>query len=176
MADNFWRGMLVAEFERLQKRTLETVQGMSREQLLWRPEGTPANPIGFILWHLARREDYHLQTRIGGSPQVWIAEGWDKRLGLDPEETGFGFTPEQVRDFPMPALQDIIAHYQRVRARTLEYLRSSTDASLHQPMPGAPETPVAVYLLARAAHEHEHWGQIDYVKSIIPPASAGQPS
>lgn len=166
--DNFLRDTLVTDFQRLLTRTLETVQGMTREQLLWRPPGSQANPIGFLLWHVGRREDYHLQTRIGGGDQLWQTEGWHQRFGIDPEASGFGFTREQVRDFPMPSLEDIIAYYSRVRSRTLEYLRSSSDATLQGPMPGMPETPIAVYLLARLGHEHEHWGQMDYLKGIMP--------
>ena len=166
--DNFFRDALVAELEHLRKRTLETVQGLSRDQLLWRPHGSDGNPIGFMLWHLARREDYHLQTRIRGAEQLWQTEGWHGRFGIDPEATGFGFTAEQVRDFPMPALQDIIAYYGRVRDRTLEYLRASNEASLQGPMPGSPDTSIYAYLQARAGHEHEHWGQMDYLKGVMP--------
>ncbi|MBI2886490.1 MAG: DinB family protein [Chloroflexi bacterium] len=166
--DNFFRDTLARELEALRKRTLGTVAGLSRGQLLWRPAGSDANPIGFLLWHLARREDYHLQTRIGGGPQLWQTEGWHGRFGIDPEATGFGFTAQQVRDFPMPGLLDIIGYYYRVREATLAYLLASTDASLQGPMPGMPETPIGVYLLARAGHEHEHWGQMDYLKGIMP--------
>ncbi|MBI4496519.1 MAG: DinB family protein [Chloroflexi bacterium] len=162
------RDILVAELERLRERTLGTVQGLTREQLLWRPAGSHANPIGFLLWHLARREDYHLQTRIGGGPQLWQTEGWHERFGIDPEASGFGFTPEQVRDFPMPALEDVIAYYTQVRDHTLAYLRASSDVALTGPMPEMPETAIAVYLLARVGHEHEHWGQMDYLKGILP--------
>ena len=167
--ENFLRAMLLAEFEHLRKRTLDTVNGMTRAQLLWYPPGPiTANPIGFLLWHAARREDYHLQTRIGGNEQLWQTQGWHQRLGLDPEETGFGFTLEQVQGFPLPPLEEILSYYNQVRDSTLAYLRGSGDAALWQPMPAMPETPITTYLMARVGHEHEHWGQMDYLKSIIP--------
>lgn len=165
--NNFLRHTLVAEFERLKNRSLETVREMSRAQLLWRPAGSDANPVGFLLWHVGRSEEDHPLTRIGGE-QLWKTEGWHQRFGIDPEADGFGFTPEQVRNFPMPALEDIIAYYSRVRDRTLEYLRGSSDSALRGPMPGMPETPIFVYLLSRLGHEHVHWGQMDYLKGIMP--------
>ena len=166
--DNFFRDTLMAELDKLRSRTLATVNGFSRSQLLWSPPGPVANPMGFIFWHMGRREDMHLRNRIQDKEQLWTAEGWNRRLGLDPEETGFGFTPEQVTAFPLPRLEDLIAYYNRVRDSTLGYLRGSSDPALQGPMPRTPETSIGVYLLARVTHEHEHWGQIDYLKSILP--------
>ena len=166
--DNFFRDTLIAELEKLRTRTLGTVAGFTRTQLLWSPAGPVANPIGFIFWHMGRREDMHLQHRVQGREQLWTAEGWNRRLGFDPEETGFGFSPEQVAAFPLPPIEDLIAYYNRVRDATLAYMTGSSDAALQGPMPAAPETSIGVYLLARVTHEHEHWGQIDYLKSILP--------
>lgn len=159
---------LISQLESLRQRTLATVSEMTRAQLLWRPAGSDANPSGFLLWHLARREDLHVQERINGGAQVWVTEGWHAQFGIAPEATGFGFTAEQVRDFPMPALQDIIAYYNRVRDTTLAWLATQNDAALLQPMPGVPEMTVWTYMLARVGHEHEHWGQIDYLKGLAP--------
>ncbi len=40
----------------VQIRLLGTCQGLTQDEILWRP--TPyANNIGFILWHLTRAED-----------------------------------------------------------------------------------------------------------------------
>ncbi len=162
------RDMLVAELERLQKRTLETMSEFTLEQLTWVPGEQPGNPIGFLFWHMPRREDYHLQERIQGVPQIWQAQGWHERIGMDPEATGFGFTPEQVKSFKVPSLEEAINYYNQVRNATLEYLRSETDQVLLSSMPGTPDTTIAAYLLARLGHEHEHWGQIDYLKGIMP--------
>ncbi|MCX6021955.1 MAG: DinB family protein [Chloroflexi bacterium] len=158
---------LLFHFDMLRERTLASVGAMSREQLLWRPAGSDANPSGFLLWHMARREDFHLQTRIGGgAPQIWVAEGWHDKFGIDPEATGFGFTAEQVRDFPMPALQDIIAYYNAVRDRSIAYCSGVDDDALLAPLAVQPDTSVWHYLLARVRHEDEHWGQIDYLKGV----------
>jgi hypothetical protein len=166
--DAFFRDTLVTELEKLRARTLGTVGGFTREQLLWLPSARLSNPVGFIYWHMARREDMHLQNRVQGREQLWRAEGWDRRMGLDPEATGFGFSVEEVAAFPLPRLADLIAYYNRVRDATLDYLRGSNDAALEGPMPEMPATSIGVYLLARVTHEHEHWGQIDYLKSILP--------
>ncbi|MSQ27920.1 MAG: DinB family protein [Dehalococcoidia bacterium] len=166
--DNFFRDTLLAELEKLRSRTLGTVGGLAPHHLLWAPAGAVSNPIGFIFWHMGRREDMHLQNRIQDREQLWTAEGWNLRLGLDPEETGFGFTPDQVAAFPLPQLADLAAYYNRVRDNSIAYLKASSDVALQAPMPNAPETSIGVYLLARVTHEHEHWGQIDYLKSILP--------
>ena len=170
--DNFFRDILIAELHKVRTRTLSTIDGWSRERLLWYPPGGPvANPTGFLFWHMARREDMHLQDRVQQQDQLWRIEGWDKCLGLDPEETGFGFTAAQVRDFPLPPLAELTAYYNRVRDATLAYLEATTDAALLGPMPALADNSIGVYLLARVTHEHEQWGQIDYLNSIIPPGT-----
>ncbi len=162
------RDLLLAELERLQKRTLETISEFTQEQLTWLSGQGPGNPIGFLFWHMPRREDYHLQERIQSVPQIWQSEGWHQRIGLDPEATGFGFTPEQVKAFKVPSLEQAIAYYNQVREATLGYLRAATDQTLTSPMPDMPDTSIAAYLMPRIGHEHEHWGQIDYLKGIMP--------
>ncbi|MSQ14383.1 MAG: DinB family protein [Dehalococcoidia bacterium] len=162
------RDLLLSELERLQKRTLETISEFTEEQLTWLPGQSLGNPIGFLLWHMSRREDYHLQERIRGVPQIWQSEGWHQRIGLDPEATGFGFTPEQVNSFNAPSLEQAIAYYNGVREATLGYLWAATDEKLLVTMPDMPDTSIATYLMPRIGHEHEHWGQIDYLKGIMP--------
>ncbi len=164
----YLRDQLLNELERTRKRTLETIEGLTPTQLTWLPATSPGNPIGFLLWHMPRREDYHLQERIQGKAQLWQSEGWHQRVGLDPEATGFGFTAEQVRAFKVPLLEQAIAYYNRVRDATVAYLKSATDPELLGPMPDPPDVSIASYLMLRVGHEHEHWGQIDYLKGIMP--------
>lgn len=164
----YLRDQLLNELQRTRTRTLETIASFTSEQLKWFPNATPSNPIGFLFWHMPRREDYHLQERIQAVPQIWQSEGWHQRVGLDPEATGFGFTPEQVQAFQVPPMDQAVAYYNRVRDATLEYLRTATDQQLLGPMPDPPDTSIASYLMLRVGHEHEHWGQIDYLKGIMP--------
>ena len=59
-----------------------------------RPGGT-GNPIGWLLWHLARVQDDHIAD-LAGQPQVW--ERFQDRFGLPngTDDIGYGHTSEQV--------------------------------------------------------------------------------
>src|SRR2546426_9469935 len=130
------RDLLVSQFESAQKRTLDTMSQIKSSQLKWLPGDRPGNPIGFLFWHMPRREDFHLQQRIQGLPeQLWQSEGWHQKAGLDPEATGFGFTPEEVRAFQVPPMELALGYYNRVREETLEYLRRPPDQHLLPNMP-----------------------------------------
>ena len=48
--------------EQVQLRLLSTCEGLTQEQVLWRP-APYANNIGFILWHVTRAED-NLVSRL----------------------------------------------------------------------------------------------------------------
>ncbi|MCH9039537.1 MAG: hypothetical protein IIC23_09095, partial [Chloroflexi bacterium] len=47
---------ITQSMEQVQLRLLVTCEGLTREQVLWRPF-PHANNIGFILWHLGRSDD-----------------------------------------------------------------------------------------------------------------------
>ena len=54
--------------EQVEIRLLGTCEGMTQEEVLWRP-APYANNIGFILWRVTRAED-NLVTRLGDGPPL----------------------------------------------------------------------------------------------------------
>ena len=89
-----------------QKKLMTALDGLSYDELTWRP-GEESNPIGFILWHQTRDEDY-IQAMIRGKTQVWIDEKWYEKFNMsdNPNEDGYGYTSEQVAVFTVPELTD----------------------------------------------------------------------
>ena len=63
-------------------RLLGTCEGMTQEEVLWRP-APYANNIGFILWHVTRAED-NLVTRLGDGPPCVGYTGPGSFNGLRP--------------------------------------------------------------------------------------------
>ena len=74
---------------------LEAIKGLSQDQLHLQPLGK-GNSIAFVLWHVVRTEDNVINFAWQKKPTVWIAEGWDKRFGMDPKTQGTGMTAEQA--------------------------------------------------------------------------------
>ena len=61
--------MLTEAFGRITELYDGVADGLDDETLHHRPGGT-GNPIGWLLWHLARVQDDHVAT-LAGTPQVW---------------------------------------------------------------------------------------------------------
>ena len=75
---------------------LAAVEGLSDEELHQRP-APESNPIGWLMWHLSRVQDFAVSS-MGGQETVWVREGWHERFGMapDPAYRGNGDTNEQT--------------------------------------------------------------------------------
>ena len=92
--------------ERLKMALTNTVSDLEPDELKWQA-GPQANPIGFILWHQIRAEDRFINAMLQQKPQVWEQEKWYQKMNLsgDPNDTGSGYTAEQVAAFAVPELE-----------------------------------------------------------------------
>ncbi len=88
------------------------------------------NHIAWLVWHMARVEDSWISRLLGGTTQVWTAEGWADRFQMDPEGTGSGHASEDVRAMPEIPLSDLMAYFEAVRLVTRRYLDQATDNDL----------------------------------------------
>ena len=88
--------LLTDAFGRIVEGGRDVVDGLDDDQLAWRP-GPDANPIAWLVWHLARIQDDHVAD-VAGVEQVWTAQGFHDRFGLpfEPGDTGYGHTSAEV--------------------------------------------------------------------------------
>ena len=154
--------------ERLQSAVKAAVNGLSHEELTWRP-GAEANSIGFILWHQTRCEDSIIQGMIQQKPQVWVSDKWHQRLQLtkNPQDDGWGYTAEQVAAFPVPELKDLLSYAEATRAQTIEYLKATTADKLDQTR----QTPMGELTIGQSlallmGEIAQHTGQIAYLRGL----------
>ena len=84
--------LLVDAFGRVQETVHEVVRGLTSSQLAERL-APDANSIAWLVWHLTRVQDDHLADAFG-VPQVWTEYGKRFELPLEPDDTGYGHTPE----------------------------------------------------------------------------------
>src|SRR5215218_4797101 len=96
-------------FQRVLQTATDAVDGLTVEQLAHRP-GPDANPIGWLVWHLARVQDDHVAD-AAGTEQVWTEHGFADRFDLPFDEAaiGFGQTSAEVRQLHVEA--DLLAEY-----------------------------------------------------------------
>ncbi|MGH9078990.1 MAG: DinB family protein, partial [Acidimicrobiales bacterium] len=66
--------MLEDAFQRIRDAVHPAVNGLSPEELSFRPD-SESNSIAWLVWHLTRIQDDHV-AGLDGKEQVWTAKGW----------------------------------------------------------------------------------------------------
>lgn len=155
------------ELNNVKRATERAIDGLSRHELMWRP-GPECNSIGLILFHQARLEDAFVQAMIQGKPQIWESEEWYKKLNLPVGDTGSHYTAEQVANFAVPELKDLLAYADAVRTRTLDYLKGMTleefDKTISIPRFG--DVTVGAMFAFTIVHLAQHAGEISYLRGV----------
>ena len=145
------------------------LDGLDEYELHWRPT-IQSNSIDWIVWHMARTEDYWINTRLCERETVWSGQGWRERVGVFVEGTGYAQTLEQIREMPKLDLSVVMEYYGAVRKRTLEFFIDEMDEKdLGRVLGFMGTEPMTVagvlgHLLAEVA---EHLGQVDYIRGMI---------
>ena len=161
--------------ERNRTATMQSISGLGQEELTWQPHPS-ANPIGFLLFHIFRTEDWYVHRVLGEREEVWERDGWDRRWVLPPHgvevapvwPTGQTWTIEQVVEWEPPPLEEMLGYAQQVRRSALEVLQGLDPATLDKPLdPNRPEITRTFHLRIVARHEAQHQGQIDYIAGLL---------
>jgi uncharacterized damage-inducible protein DinB len=159
--------LLVDAFGRIREIVHATVDGLSEDQLTYRP-GDEANSIAWLVWHLTRIQDDHV-AGVAGTEQVWPK--WADRFGLpfDQRDTGYGHRSADVAAVRVPA-ELLTAYHDETCERSLEYLRQITDADLDRIVDRRWDPPVTlgVRLVSVVSDDLQHAGQAAFVRGLLP--------
>jgi hypothetical protein len=155
--------------EGMHKTYVDVVKDLTDEQLHFRPLDK-GHHIAFALWHLVRTEDLVLNFLVQKKPPIWNTQGWDKKLGMDPQSQGTGMTPEQAAEVRINNLSDFIGYMNAVSQSTGEYLKSLKDEDLETvhdlPIMGK-KSLYDVIGGTTLVHAAEHLGEIWYIKGLL---------
>ncbi len=144
------------------------LDGLSDDDLVHRPTAD-ANPIAWLVWHLARVQDDHVAD-VAGLEQVYTAQGYADRFGLpfDHGDIGYGHTSDEVAEVRAPA--DLLLDYVRaVHAQTVGWLAGVSADDLDRVVDERWDPPVTlgVRLVSVANDDAQHLGQASYVKGLL---------
>jgi uncharacterized damage-inducible protein DinB len=160
--------LLVDAFERVRDGIHPAVNGLSAEQLAFRPD-PESNSIAWLAWHLTRVQDDHVAD-LAGTGQRWLDGDWAERFGLplDPSDTGYGHDPEQVALVTATA-RDLLDYFEDVHTATLAFLDGLTEAGLDRVIDTRwnPPVTVRVRLIRVVADDLQHVGQAAYLRGIV---------
>jgi uncharacterized damage-inducible protein DinB len=160
--------VLTDAFQRVAEGVSGVVDGLSEDDLAWRP-AADANPIGWLVWHLLRVQDDHV-AEVADTEQVWTADGFADRFSLPfgVAATGYGQTAEEVGAVRVTA--DQLAEYAAaVHRRSFDYLSGLTEADLDRVVDERWDPPVTlgVRLVSVVNDDTQHLGQASYVRGLL---------
>ncbi|MBD0741203.1 mycothiol transferase [Streptomyces sp. CBMA152] len=160
--------LLVDAFGRIHETVLETVEGLSAEELAFRVDDS-ANSIAWLIWHLTRIQDDHIAD-AAGLEQVWDSQGWAKRFGLPlpVSDTGYGHTPAEVASVVATA-DGLGGYHGAVHAQTLAYVSDLDGDALARVVDTSWNPPVtlAVRLISVIGDGLQHVGQAAFVRGVL---------
>ncbi|WP_396450658.1 DUF664 domain-containing protein [Actinomadura sp.] len=161
--------LLTDGFGRVQGVVHAAAGGLTARQLAYRPaEG--ANSIAWLIWHLTRIQDDHVAD-VAGTAQAWTEDGWADRFGLplDPADTGYGHTSEEVASVRVESSGLLTGYYDAVHDRTVKYVSTVTDPDLERIVDRSWDPPVTlgVRLISVLSDDLQHAGQAAYIRGLL---------
>jgi hypothetical protein len=160
--------LLADAFGRIAQGARDVVDGLDEAQLAHRP-GPDANPIGWLVWHLARVQDDHVAD-VAGLEQVWTAQGFHDRFDLpfDTSDIGYGHSSEQVGHVRVDA-ERLSAYVAAVHEQTVAYVAGLAPDDLDRVVDERWDPPVTlgVRLVSVVNDDAQHLGQAAYVRGLL---------
>ena len=143
------------------------LEGLDDTVITARPNDD-SNSIGWLLFHKTRIADRFVHGWCQNVPQLWIKDSWHIKFGLDddPENTGGGWTKEQVAAWKVPAKEVLIGYYESVKTAARDYLGSMSMAEYERELtiPPRPTASIGALLGVLAFDNCVHGGQIAYLR------------
>lgn len=160
--------LLADAFERVRDAVHPAVNGLSLDELTFRPD-PESNSIAWLVWHLTRIQDDHV-AGLDGVEQVWTAGGWSDRfaLPLDAADTGYGHGPEDVVAVTADATM-LLGYFEDVHQKTQRFVTALVEEDLGRVVDPDWDPPVtlSVRLVSVIADDLQHAGQAAYVRGIL---------
>jgi hypothetical protein len=159
--------ILVDAFGRVQETVQEVVRGLTSSQLAERL-APDANSIAWLVWHLTRVQDDHVADAFG-VPQVWTEYGKRFELPLEPYDTGYGHTSEQVAQVTVPSADLLTGYHDAVHEQTVRLVSGITDPDLDRIVDEGWDPPVTlgVRLVSVIDDCAQHVGQAAFIQGIL---------
>ncbi|SDB86561.1 Protein of unknown function [Raineyella antarctica] len=164
-----WNELLIDAVNRSQEACHKVLGGLTADQANERPRpGT--NSITWLVWHIARQQDTQIAP-LGGTPQVWTAQGWVEKfgLGLPPKSMGYGHTPDDVAKVVVDDTSLLTGYLDAAVAATKAYIASVADDRLDEVVDTRWDPPVTlgVRLVSIIDDAAQHAGQAAYVRGLL---------
>jgi len=161
--------LLLELYGRIPPLARAAVEGIDDERLTESPS-PGANPIAWLVWHIARVQDHHVSELLD-MPQIWVEPDWASRFGLEPvpSNIGYGHSAEEVAAVRPTDRRVLIEYLDAVDRRTREMLGGLGPQDLDRIVDRRWDPPVTmgVRLVSIADDGLQHAGQAAYVRGLL---------
>ncbi|MFE7893771.1 DUF664 domain-containing protein [Streptomyces sp. NPDC057412] len=163
------KDILIEAYGRIREEVHAAVEGLGPDELVSRPS-PDANSVAWLIWHLTRIQDDHVADAFG-LEQVWLAQDWHGRFGLDlpRHDTGYGHTPAKVAKVQVSSGDLLTGYYDAVHEQSLGVLRTVAAKDLERVVDEHWDPPVTlgVRLVSVLSDDLQHVGQAAYVRGLL---------
>jgi hypothetical protein len=123
-------GMVVRQLETVNLRMHHVANAVTPE-MMGASASPQSNPIGFLLWHMARSQDWAVHTAIRGVPEIAWSAPWSEMAGISTPGIGTGFSPAAARELAARVdLDQLIDYADAVCAATISWVQGLEEADL----------------------------------------------
>ena len=142
-------GMLVQQLETVNVRFHHVASAVTPE-LMIASAGPRSNPVGFLMWHMARSQDWAVHTAIRNVPEVVRATPWSEMPGISTPGIGTGFAPDEARELAGRLdLPELMRYADAVSAAVIDWVGTLEERDLDAiPDVAAHDAPFAEYQTA----------------------------
>jgi hypothetical protein len=166
-----WQQIVLDSFNRQTEELEKVVEGLKEDDLNRQP-APDCNSIGWLVWHTIRSVDRNM-SEIMGKEQLWITDKWHAKFGRnpDPDETGYGHTAEQAKNFKSPSVKVIMDYNKAIMKRVEGYINKGlTEADLPREYISPTfkdKRVVEGTIVGQFWHGMHHVGQAGYVRGLL---------
>jgi len=156
--------LLLMSLEHSQGYLAKALDGLTQKEIAWKPKNE-CNSIAFILWHIARVEDYFVNRVILHGKEMYETDGWQEKLGTPVK--AYQYTTEELQAWPVPKLGVLDEYAKSVRTKTLSFINSiSNDKLSEMPRPDSSNDSIGTLLCSLSMEVALHVGQIAYLRGV----------
>ena len=152
------------EYYQILKTVLST---LNNSELFWRPS-LQSNNIIFLVWHMGLVEDNLTNKILCKKDMIWITDKYYEKFPSLKNQTGFGFTLEELDNFPQMNIVWLMNYYDVVRKRTEHIIEKISQEDLSSNYTFGQREVSGFWILGRLiTEESQHLGQISYIRGLI---------
>jgi hypothetical protein len=164
---NYFKKSIQSGLEEYYQILKSVLANLNNSELFWRPS-LQSNNIIFLVWHMGLVEDNLINKILCEKERIWVTDKYYEKFPSLKDETGFGFTLEELDNFPQMDLVWLMNYYDVVRERTENIIEKITQEDLSLNYTFKQRQVSGFWILGRLiTEESQHLGQISYIRGLM---------